>query len=406
MVLGRLLSMTRAGRASFSFQRYFMRLFTFSVLFSAFALSASAQLTGNGYYRASSTAYGRYITVIDNRTNGANYQTSSVDLQALRTTRPFNGRVDSDPATVLYFSYQGNTGSGDAQYDLKAQGVDTYKLVQAHLIIKENADGTYWAYGSQVKAGTTWTLYLLDEQNQYKDVGNLVTANSAAKKWLITPISAASDNYFGVKPTVNIDDKWYATLYADFPFQTYSSGMKVYYIDAIKDGAGVDYAELKEITGIVPANTPVIIECSSSEATDNRLELIYDETAAPRGNILKGVYFENIDAYGTGVNSGHQNSLTYNASTMRVLAKVDGALGFRTSKTLSYIPANSAYLPVPEGWDDKVLCLSAAEYASAIQSVEADDDASSAIYNLMGQKVLNADAPGIYIIGGKKVIRK
>lgn len=383
-----------------------MKLFTLSVILSAFTLSAAAQISGNGYYRASSIPYGRYITVIDNRTKGANYQTSSVDVNALRTTRPFTGRVDSDPGTVLYFSYYGTTSSGDKQYDLKSQGVDTYKLVQAHLTLSENANGTYKAYGSQTVAGSVWTLYLRDSQTDAVDVAYVLTAQSQALNWTVTPISASSDNYFGVKPTVNIDDKWYATLYADFAFQTYSSGMKVYYIDAIKDGAGVDYAELKEISGMVPANTPVIIECSSSEATNNRLELIYSGTAAPKGNILKGVYFENVEAYNVGTNSIHKNSLAYDASTMRVLAKVDGALGFRKSQTLNYIPANSAYLPVPEGWDDKVLCLSAAEYATAIQSVEADGTASSAIFNLMGQKVPNADAPGIYIIGGKKVIRK
>ena len=83
------------------------------------ALHATAQITGNGYYRVQNKETGRYIELIDNR-GKIDYVTTTVDLGALQTIKGFD-QVVNNPATVFYI-----TDMGNRNYNLSGQGCDLY----------------------------------------------------------------------------------------------------------------------------------------------------------------------------------------------------------------------------------------------------------------------------------------
>ena len=103
---------------------------------------------------------------------------------------------------------------------------------------------------------------------------------------------------------------------------------------------------------------------------------------------------------------------------MRVLAVEDGDLVLKKS-TEKYIPANSFYLKVSADCADVVKFVDSATFdattepdpSTGIASVTADKNAVSAfVYNLNGQCVsvsgLKSLPKGVYIVNGKKVVRR
>ena len=65
------------------------------------AAPALAQISGNGYYRAKNYTTERYITVVDNKSEGVDYATTTADLGAMCTIRSWE-KIESNPASVLY----------------------------------------------------------------------------------------------------------------------------------------------------------------------------------------------------------------------------------------------------------------------------------------------------------------
>ncbi len=177
-------------------------------------------------------------------------------------------------------------------------------------------------------------------------------------KWFITPIDASAANYFGVRPTVDAKGKKYLTMYGAFPYTACDAGIKSYYVTKVDNGMAV----IKEISGTVPASTPVIIECPSQTPANNRLN-IGGSGSAITDNKLEGVYFNNSL-------ESHLNRVAYDKNTMRILGTCsDGSLGFVTSETLDYIPKNTAYLKVAAGSPSELKCVTQAEYDAYIASI-------------------------------------
>ena len=195
------------------------KVFLFLSLFSA-AASLSAQGIANGYYRFKNCVTERYLTVIDNR---ASFNTTSTepDLYALRTYADFDGKVVSDPGSIIYVEHE----SGG--YDLHAQGVSTYGMVQQYVQARESKDyeGAYQAYAS--KSGVT---YYICDPDEGVDEGPVTTNWRPNSHWYVLPVTTEGDNYFGIRPTCEHDGKYYQPFYASFPFSFASEGMKAYYV--------------------------------------------------------------------------------------------------------------------------------------------------------------------------------
>lgn len=321
------------------------------IAISAFtSLSMLADISGAGFYRLRNYGSQRWATLIDNQ-GSVDISASQADLHSLYLTSQTQNII-TDPGSIFYLSHiSGN------RYDIVAQGVDFQSLVGSSVTLNFGPDGSaggqvlYRLYGTY----GNYTKYISDGRTSLSNPEGFATIANVSKadfsKWLVLPVDAAGDNYFGAVPTVTAQGKGYTSLFASFAFKPYSSGVKAYYISRV----GFGMAEMVEISDAVPAASPVIIECAGQNPQDNKMELKTDIPALP-SNALTGVYFDYIKGKVT-------NVVEYDPATMRVLGVCsDGSLGFVTSPDLEYIPANTAYLKVPVGSSPEFKCVSPSEF--------------------------------------------
>lgn len=362
----------------------------------AMTLPAMADINGAGYYRVENYMTERYVSVIDNR-GRIDMGSTSADLQAIRLDRNLDN-VLCDPASVLYFQPVGE------QYNIVSQGTSVYDIINYYVTISANGEANgqklYMAYGTY----NGMTRYLGDQISPITvDEGKMsINCKGDYRKWYIKPLDVTTDNYYGPKAEINATvgtyQGLYTTVYASFPMSAYSDGVKFYTLDKI----GWGEVTLKEVTGIIPPETPIIVKCAGENSADNKMNIGGEGVTIETTSDFKGAFF-NCDIY------GHINRVEYDPNTMRVLGVCeDGSLGFIQSD-INYIPANTTYLIVPEGSPAEFKCVN--EIGAGVMNIFNDDSAKS-VFTIMGTKVgdnLSADEiqalpAGIYVIAGKKII--
>ena len=336
-----------------------MKKLNLLVLTAAFATTASAQLNGDGYYRVQSSLQQRYISVVDDY-GKIDLSTTTADLAALRTVLGFE-RVVSDASSIIYIKQMGGG------YDLQSQGTGSYAIINYAIQIQNLGDGNYWASASR----SGLTKYLMDKivdprltPEDEKIIGGVTTIGTPSDKadWKIIPVTTAN-NYFGLTPNVSVGANYYQLFYAAFPFTFSSTGMNAYTVTKVdKEHSAV---VIEELTNGVPASTPVIVKCSSSDPANNKLNVGASASSSASGNLLKGVYFCNDVT-----DQLHRDVVAYDAATMRVLGKAsDGSLAFIKDASLKNIPANSAYITVSTDTPAELKVYTQAEYDDMFQAV-------------------------------------
>lgn len=391
------------------------------------AATASAQTFG-GYYRIWNDYSKRYLSLLDNKgwarssTGGLDY-----DLYAIRTLLDNDtNNLVSNPASVILIS--GTTNN----YNCGAQGTSlnditshTFQIRQVYINGKAQTGkyqlrAEYSNIGAVVLYGMTMVGPDLEDMPDSGAVGahSIRGITVARSYWHLDPISSSSSCYFGFSPKLQANGKYYQTFYASFPFKVVSSGLTIYYVSTLFNGQAVlkPYAA----DAVIPAETPVVVEASSSKATDNRVELLTNTTTAPKDNLLKGVFFNytygEINVAPSSSNRYHNNRTAYVPSTMRLLTvNADGKLVFDKLEAgeegyEQYIPANTAYLSVPATAPAELPVMSFADFTSGIKTVSTDPSSApkdDAVYTLNGIRVSDpTNLPhGIYIKKGKKVVK-
>lgn len=340
------------------------RILSILTIFLLTAANLFAQLGEDGYYRVRNFGTKRFVYLTDN-TGSYDVSHDNGDFGAIQLWKNRQDLV-SDPASIVYVEKHGT------QYDLRGQGTGIYMLVKRYVDIKAVTGGVFRGTYTVSASESGVTKYLGDKEtgNSYDD-GTMGTGMSSPyQNWEVLPLSAASsDNYFGLIPNVQVGGKNYKPFYASFPFSTYSAGMKVYTISKCDMELGL--AALSEVSGIVPASTPVFVECAGTEASSNKLQLAKNSTSPISGNLLKGVYFCNNKR------PNSKDAITkFDSNTMRVLGKTkDGKLGFVSSSEdlteydgVLYLPANQSYLPVTQGAASEFTIVTESEFNAAVAS--------------------------------------
>ena len=365
--------------------RYLLFFIVFSLSYTSFA-----QLSGSGFYRVSNVADARYVYVTDNTGSAS---TTTPDIKAVQLINGLENAI-VEAATVLYFNHISGT-----QYDIKAQGTSVNQII-GHIpnVYYSERGKAYQVYANTSGA----TIYLGSDDDAYYQNKRVsyMSINSSGKYnlWNIHPITSEGDNYFGINPTLEIEGKFYQSFFADFAFSFASNGMKAYYVSSVSG----EEATLVSITDdVIPARTPVIIECSSSSPSDNRLNLYSTGGTQLSSNVLKGVYFCNpYRAYSS-------DAVTKNdKTTMRVLGKTStGKLGFVVFNE-QFLSAILAYLLVPVVSQYELVLTR--EVSSSIENITLEDKEPTGIFSILGTRFdysLEELPAGIYIINGKKVIK-
>lgn len=345
----------------------------YSTLLFLFTLTTvcRAQFTTDGYYRVQNFASERYIYLTDN--TGSYDKTHDIgDLSAIQLWK--NRPLVSDPASIIYIQKINNAG----EYDLMGQGCGVHAITDMYVHVKETGDNEYNVYGLYQGVAK----YLSDAEITDIDEGGFATTGKGDYRvWSIYKVDNQTSNFFGIEPNVSAAGKQYYPLYMAMAFQP-TAGMKAYTISKVDQGMAV----VKEATGTIPAFTPVLLEMTSTNAADNKLDLLPPaQSGTPlAGNKLKGVLFCN-QSRATKDHSGlAEKAITpFDKATMRVLGTTkDGRLGFVSESDHLFdavrpidgkpiglsLPANQAYLPVEAGTPEELIVVTEAEYAAAIEA--------------------------------------
>ena len=203
--------------------------------------------------------------------------------------------------------------------------------------------------------------------------------NSGNYAWIIEEVTTLP---------VTITSAGYATFYCPVAVSLPAEGLKAYYVSETTGS----YAKMEEITGVIPANTGVILE---GEA--DTYDLTIGGEAESVTNKLRGtVASEYItdDAYVLSmptINDEVQPIGFYKATKNQ-----SGNTAFLNNGFKAYLPAdgnNARSLVFDFGTE------------TAIESIEGEHgNVKAEIYDLAGRRVQNAQK-GLYIVNGKKVIK-
>lgn len=154
-----------------------------------------------------------------------------------------------------------------------------------------------------------------------------------------------------------------------------------------------DKAVATELTGVIPANTPVLVNAEKGDYTFKATATLTTKAAKPVSGSLHGVWSEVVVPEGSYVLQNQSGTVAF----YRV-----GAEGFKVN-------ANQAYLSATETAGAKMLNIDFGGEATAINGVEAGaSNANTQVYTIDGKKAnRNNLAKGkVYVTKGKTFILK
>ena len=296
-----------------------------------------------------------------------------------------------------------------------------FQMSSTEASIKLNTDGTlldvtgesYWLrYNSDNDYGLRWypkdkttgnLAYFYEVSGGYTYSGYCTTVGAAAKP-TYTPATVNFVAYAGA---------YYATFSnAKVVFMPKNVTVQTVTVESNKitfttnvEGVFGDPAtvniEGSEITGYyIPANTGVLLESKDKTVTYYTVDNIGNTGYVDGFNMLQpaptnGGLFTAEEDY-------KYYKLAYNDY------HAETGLGFywgADNGGAFYVKAGTAYLAVPAG-ENTAKGFTLNGEATGIEGVNANVENAKAIYNLNGQRVASMAKPGLYIVNGKKVVRK
>lgn len=393
----------------------------------AFCVSLHAeQFVADGYYRMQNVYTERYIKIVDDKAETLDMHTTDPDLEALMTER-FSEASVSDPSMLMYIKYMFSNPDpdfDDQTFNIYAQGTDIetllksfgsltqdlngirVKKVKGNFRAFQDIKGKMFLYDQSLKSFSSGLIKAGALQSSQSDFSRI--------DWKIIAVNPNDDsNYFGITPSVTVSDnsknRHFYPLYFAFPFSFYSNGMKAYVVKQIDADNGI--CVIEELSGVIPGKTPVIIECSSTSANGNRLQLEpIDVKCTPvTANKLDGVMFNTPEVLGIEPGAYHYRKVEYNPNTMRVLGVTsEGKLGFVTAPAgLESIPANTSYLR-GESLPAQLTLMTSGEYEMFLGVDPSKANAKKVAWTLGGTSIevnsIDELPRGLYIVDGHKYI--
>lgn len=184
---------------------------------------------------------------------------------------------------------------------------------------------------------------------------------------------------------VEVTAAGYATYTSDYNLDFSETTIKAY--TAKFESGKIVLTQIKKVA----AGTPVVLYCEGGKTES--IPMLAGEADDATGNqLVRGTGAE-VATEGEGV-------------TNYILNNVDNKIGFYKANNQK-VAKNRAYLPVSGGSDGARLTIVFADDATGIDAslVNSEEVSNEEIYNLNGQRVVNAKK-GLYIIGGKKKVIK
>ena len=391
------------------------------------------------YCRFENVETNRFISLTN--TNEASIRQETIDGKVAYTALIINALklLDNttssmaDPSTVFYIGGTSDNAEGISSITiLQSQGEDVktqaFKSGNKSYSIKIKKEGQYYRISTTMTVngdGNTGEVFLTDEGTETPVFKNTQGNNSLWKIHFLDE-GHINEHAFGVAPDprMEINGKYYTTLYTKFPYKMLD-GIKAYYLDVTKHDV-IYNEQTKKITflevdeeEIIPQGMAVILECSGTNPSGNRLLPIVgdiDENSIipDKNNLLKGAL-----KVGGGLTATEAASKIPNQDYVYVYSAKDGLVSFYKWSGNKVIPNNKVYLAVTKDFEGESSSDGNAakgytfiygndfEEGSIATSIDhpAQTEEDGVVYNLQGYKVTNPSA-GVYIKNGKKFIVK
>ena len=140
----------------------------------------------------------------------------------------------------------------------------------------------YWDLAKHIRPDFKYYLVEKEEKLDVISQGNADIINNSRNT--IWTLEEAGGFKVAFPDTYKLDGKYFTTLYVDFAY-TLPEGVKAFTISKVNEqGVAVG----KELTGTIPAQTPVLLEADVADVAGKTLIPTVSDAAAPSDNLLKG----------------------------------------------------------------------------------------------------------------------
>lgn len=334
-----------------------------------------------GYFRMRSQVANKYAYVFGDSARQSNSSTEGFSGVV------FDGSIAMVPAANLDLTDPGYIVKIDGISDLKngglkdldftSQGISARDIITdqySTAIVNAEQSGNYWTFYYEYGGAKR---YLKD--GTYYPINYAIACGGASDHlWTLEPVNE-EDNYFGVTPDFNIGQNYYTTLYTDFPYEC---------LDGVTAFIVNNQLDTIRIGKYVPANTPVVLQCTSATASNNKLKPIFDcPSVDTSANYLKG--FISLNGSVLEANENYW-----------ILDNVSGNLSF--SEYTGGLHSNKAYIDFTN-YPNLARSLNS---TTGIRENKVNGDDNYTVYDLTGRKIVpnSAHKKGVYVINGKKII--
>lgn len=284
-----------------------------------------------------------------------------------------------------------------------------------------DTETSYWSYTNSNWVYNDCGAYLRYSANFANEYFNTYSNNTDSEIYFAQKISSASyTTTIASAPSytakaISLKAEASNAYWATFSYSEPTFFPKAVAVNAITvaDGRIIADADVFEsstdvaigdgtLSGVyVPANTGVLIKSSESNITcyvvANKSVSAIDESR----NMLKPAPTDG------GVFTPAADKIYYKLAYDDFFAKKD--LGFYYGADAGgafYVKAETAYLAVPTAIGERVKAFVLDDETTAINGISTRNNQAETVYNLNGQRVASMAKPGLYIVNGKKVVRK
>lgn len=291
---------------------------------------------------------------------------------------------------------------------------DKHKVDVSYII----DNGTELKLSSIKLTASKWTLCSYDIPSTGNSL-TLVITHTPSRNWIIrlddiklTGVKAAGEPTYTKQTPVTFRAEDNGNYYATFSSDKVTFIPYVFcqpYTIVVSNG-NIEKAVIKEesadINGeavkgyFIPANTGVLLYSLAETADYYTVENKTVDAISSADNMLK-------PAPANGGEFTAENDYKYYKLAYNDYAAKTG-LGFYWGAPEGgkfFVKAGTAYLAVPAG-ENAAKGFTLNGEATGIEGVNANVENAKAIYNLNGQRVASMAKPGLYIVNGKKVVRK
>lgn len=284
-----------------------------------------------------------------------------------------------------------------------------------------DTETSYWSYTNSNWVYNDCGAYLRYSANFANEYFNTYSNNTDSEIYFAQKISSASyTTTIASAPSytakaISLKAEASNAYWATFSYSEPTFFPKAVAVNAITvaDGRIIADADVFEsstdvaigdgtLSGVyVLANTGVLIKSSESNITcyvvANKSVSAIDESR----NMLKPAPTDG------GVFTPAADKIYYKLAYDDFFAKKD--LGFYYGADAGgafYVKAETAYLAVPTAIGERVKAFVLDDETTAINGISTRNNQAETVYNLNGQRVASMAKPGLYIVNGKKVVRK